>query len=1014
MAKLICPFSAFLAALMLPAASVQAVELQEGAQFSVSPDRTGQRGDIRTALLLYDRGLFGKAREMFCTIAAADGDIDAEGYAVLCSLKMRLPGSRTDAENYLERYPEGMLCGQIRYADALNRFDDGEYAAAASAFADIKEKVLFRTQRPEYLFKKAHCAYECGDNSSALAQFKALSSMKRSDYTAPASYMAGYICYGMKDFSEAADWFGKSSGDSRFAPMSAYYLAECHFMMDDYGYLAEKGPELLDVVPEECLPKLNRLISESFLVLGNAEQARKYYDANAAQSAPSDRSDYFYAGSVLYAVKDYQGAIDNFSMMKDRSDSIGQVADYKLGYSYIMTRNKVSALDAFKAAAAAGYDKSIAEDAYFNYAKLSFDLNSDGSVFGKYLEKYPDSGKDEMIYGYMAVAALQKHDYAGAIEAYDHIDDLDPVMRSNYMKANYLRASELISSGSYRSAEPCLKAAAYYSDKRSMFNQMSRYWLAESYYRDDRFDDALDVYTQLYNISALYGMDESWLIPYGIAYCHFKKENYSAAASWFTKYLEGDKVKWRKDAMLRYADCLFMQKDYAGSAAAYDRILSSYPDADDIYPLYQASVAYGLSGNTGKKISLLENVRKSSPSAFFYPEALFELGRSYLTDGKDDQAMSVYKSLVEDVKDSTYVARALIELGMISRNRSDNDAALGYYKTVIEKMPLSGYADDALLAVESIYQSENDPQSYLDYIDKLGKSSLKTADEKEMMIFNAAEQIYLSENYQKALVALKSYLDSYPDGAKVPQAYFYMAECYRNTGKPEQACDFYTKVMDAGEGSYSELACLNYARLSYDLQRYDDAYNAYASLQEMASIENNRYAAKVGMMESAFRARNYDAAIACADDVLADSRTDSDTGRVAEYIKAKSCLATSRRDEAYAVFGKLAQNPGTPEGAEAAYLMILDCYDRGDFDQVETKVYAFSDSAEGQTYWLAKAFIVLGDSFVETGEYDQAMATFKSIRDGYSPSEEGDDIADNVKMRISKLEEIMQQDTAEN
>ena len=88
MAKLICPFSAFLAALMLPAASVQAVELQEGAQFSVSPDRTGQRGDIRKALLLYDRGLFGKAREMFCTIAAADGDIDAEGYAVLCSLKM--------------------------------------------------------------------------------------------------------------------------------------------------------------------------------------------------------------------------------------------------------------------------------------------------------------------------------------------------------------------------------------------------------------------------------------------------------------------------------------------------------------------------------------------------------------------------------------------------------------------------------------------------------------------------------------------------------------------------------------------------------------------------------------------------------------------------------------------------------------------------------------------------------------------------------------------------------------
>lgn len=1013
MTKLVCSVSAFLAALSLNAAAAGSAAPAETVPYAAGPDRTGQRGDFRKALLLYERGMFGKAMEKFGAMADS-GDPEAEGYAVLCALKMRLPGSTGDAMDYLERYPVGVLSVQIRYACALCIFDDGDFPKAAEAFAGIKEKALYRTQRPEYLFKKAYSAYECGDYDSALAQFSVLGRMKNPDYSASSCYMAGYICYLKKMFSEAAGWFAKSSEDGRFAPMSGYYLAECHFMMDDYGYVTDKGPGLLETVPEDCRPRLNRLISESFLVMGDARKARMYYDANAGKTVPAGRSDYFYAGSLLYAVADYQGAIDNFSMMKDRTDSIGQVADYKLGYSYIMTRNKVSALEAFKAAAAAGYDRSISEDAYFNYAKLSFDLNNDGSVFGKYLEKYPDSGKDELIYGYMAVAALQKHDYAGAIEAYDHIDELDPVMKGNYMKANYLRASELISAGSYRSAEPCLKAAVYYSDRRSMFSQMSRYWLAESYYRDDRYDDALNVYMQLYNISALYGMDESWLIPYGIAYCHFKKEDYPEAASWFARYLEGDKVRWRKDAMLRYADCLFMQKDYTGAAAAYGKVLDAYPDTGDIYPLYQASVSYGLAGDNARKISLLENVTDASPSSFFYPEAMFELGRSYLVEGNDRKAADIYRKLVAEVKDSTYVARSLIELGMISRNRSDNEAALGYYKTVIEKMPMSGYADDALLAVESIYQSENDPQSYLDYIYKLGKSSLKTADEKEMMIFSAAEQIYLSENYQKALVSLKSYLDKYPEGAKVPQAYFYMAECYRKTGKPEQACDFYTKVMDAGDGSYSELACLNFARLSYDLQRYEDAYNAYVSLSDMAAIENNRYTAKVGMMRSAFKARDFGTAVVRADDVLADSRTGEDMKREAEYVKARSCLATSRRDEAYEIFGRLAMSPDTPEGAEAAYLMILDCYDRGDFPQVEAKVYAFSDSADGQTYWLAKSFMVLGDSFVDSGEYEQAMATFRSIRDGYSPSGDGDDILDNVRMRIRKLEEIMQQEAAGN
>ena len=94
-------------------------------------------------------------------------------------------------------------------------------------------------------------------------------------------------------------------------------------------------------------------------------------------------------------------------------------------------------------------------------------------------------------------------------------------------------------------------------------------------------------------------------------------------------------------------------------------------------------------------------------------------------------------------------------------------------------------------------------------------------------------------------------------------------------------------------------------------------------------------------------------------------------------------------------------------GAEAAYLMVMDSYDKGDFDKVEEKVYAFSETGSGQTYWLAKCFIILGDSFVEKGELKQAKATFESVRDGYTPSEGGDDIHDNVNMRLRKLDELI-------
>ena len=54
-------------------------------------------------------------------------------------------------------------------------------------------------------------------------------------------------------------------------------------------------------------------------------------------------------------------------------------------------------------------------------------------------------------------------------------------------------------------------------------------------------------------------------------------------------------------------------------------------------------------------------------------------------------------------------------------------------------------------------------------------------------------------------------------------------------------------------------------------------------------------------------------------------------------------------------------------------------------------------------YWLAKSYIVLGDSFVAQGNKEQAKATFESILEGYKP-EVKDEIAGQVKLRLSRLE----------
>ena len=970
-------------------------------------DDSGRKA-FREALKLYDHSMLSASRNAFGDIKGESLSSDPEGFEVLTQVRAAAPGYETVMNSFLERNPHSFLVPQIMWHHAMNLFDAQEYDLAGDVLGNIKVKSLMKGQKTQYLFTKAYCDLEARDLESAEANFRSVENEPFSDYTAPSRYALGYINYVNRDFGEAVGWFEKARKDSRFAQMSNYYIMESRFMLGDHEFVTRNGDEMYEAVPQERRPHLARIISESWMVLGDADNARRYLDLNAQGGGqPKSRTDWFFKGSVLYAVEDYKGAVDAYSMMGEKRDSIGQVALYQTGFSYIQMKNKVAAMAAFKEAASLEFDADIVEDAHFNWAKLAFDLNSDTSVFQDYLKRYPDLKKGDRIYGYIAVAALYNRDYEGAVNAFDQIDELDDDMRNNYMKANYLRANQLINNGSYRMAIPCLKVAAYYSDKGGRFNQLTRFWLAESYYRNDQYREAREMFMDLYNTSALYGRAESYQISYNIAYCYFKEGDYASAARWFDEYLGESTVKFRKDAMERRADCHFMRSDYKSAASAYDQVVRNYFNVNDIYPYYQAAISYGLSKDVLRKIEVLSNVLEASPSSKFYPEALFELGRTHAVRENDDEAMRCFRILADNVKDSTFVAKAYVEMGSISRNQSQFNDALGYYKTVVEKMPLSGYAEDALAAIESIYQTKNEPEEYIAYIETIGKGATKTADEKEDMIFNSAEQIFLSENYERALVSLISYQEKYPDGRHGYKSDFYMAESYKNLGKLEQACDSYRKVIEGGEGSFVELSMLNFANLSYRLEKWDDAYGGYSSLFSSALLENNKFVAMTGMMRSAYKGHKWASAIENADHLLFDTRSDDAVKKEAEYIKAKSYLATSRRDEAFRIMENLAEDVSGAYGAEAAYMLIQDCYDRGEFTEVENKVYAFSDAESPQVYWLAKSFIVLGDSFAERGEMEQAKATFESVRDGYEPEGPDDDVLDNVNMRLKKMQEMM-------
>ncbi len=928
-----------------------------------------------------------------------------EAMGVLCAIKLERPNLDARVEAFEREYPYSPELSSLKFHHSLYYFGKNDYSRALLIMDSVEKRHLQRDEKLEYSFNHAYCDMRVGKNREAMTEFEQLVSMPQHKFTPSSIYYLAYIYYINREFDMAVPLFNRLVKDDRYSLLSRYYLAESHFMLKNYDYVIAEGTSLYEDLTGDYKIRITRILSEAYFDKGNTKEAKKYLDIYTKSGTHLSRKDNYFAGVISYSLEGYLSAINEFGKVASKDDTLGQSAYFHLGNSYLKIKNKHEALKAFKAASETDFDKILKEEALFNYAKLAFDVNSDIAPFNQYLTDYPSSEKSDEINNYIGTAFLLSKNYKSAIEALTKINNPQQQTTLNLQKAAFFRGMQLFSTASYRSAINSFNLSINNGTYNKELVLLTSFWLAESHYRANEFARAVKINTELINNKSFLKSAEYPTSVYNLAYAYFKSENYLEAMTFFKQYLDfaPNRRSMTTEAKTRLADCYFMMREYDRAAELYEEVIGKGYNSNDIYAAYQGAISYGLIAKDEKKITMLKDIVANRPNSILYPKALYELGRTYVQVSDNQKAIESFNLLLQNEKDSTFYSKSLLELGMINTNMAHYEEALINYSTIVEKKPMSEEAESALLGIESIYQIQNKPEEYLAYLERIGRGESKSVGEKEMMLFNSAEQIFLSGNYNDAQKSLKSFITKYPNGAKTPLAYFYLGEALNKLGKPELAADAYLKVMESEESSFAELSTLNYGKISLALEKYDKAIQAFETLSLIAKLENNKFEAKVGKMRAYYYNKDYSSAISNAKNLLASEKLPPVLSDEANYIIAKSLLITGKRGEATPILQKLASNTISPEGAEASYLLVIDAYDEGDFKSVEERVYAFSDSKTPHTYWLAKSFIVLGDSFAERDEWEQAEATFKSIKEGYKPQKENDDVLEQIDMRLKKI-----------
>ena len=920
----------------------------------------------------------------------------------LCAYELRDNEAEQIMLAFLRRYPESVHINDVRFMLAMYYCEREEYSTARKYLDKVSYKALTNDNKERYNMRLGYIEFTSGSHDEAYKLFSTLS--PTGNYADHAVYYKSYIHYARGEYKEAYKGFDSLRKSDNYSKVIPYYLFQIEFARGNYQYVVKSGDELLKQSVEVERTELMRVIAEAWYRLQGYNKSFIYMAMYQRSGGKMGREENYILGYSAYRSTDYATAIEALRKVAEGSDELAQNAMYHLADCYIRRDDKKQAIRAFSMAADEKFNNEISEDALFNYGKLLFEtgggtLNESINILTRYVTKYPDSERADDARELLIAAYYNSHDYEMAYKAIKAFPNPDGTQRAALQKIAYFNGLEAFTAGDFEKAKAALEEAQKIGVSPK-YNALCLFWLGEIEYKSGNYAKAISYY-DYYLRRAPKSEREYKLALYNLGYAHFTQKNMAKSQKAFEGfvwlYKEAD--RYRADAFNRLGDAQYSQRKYADAVKSYEGAVS-LGTAEQDYAKYQRAISLGLAGKTTAKIGALRQMQGEN-CGDYNDDAAYELGRTYVSLGRYSDGASVLEGFVEKYPQSPYYTPALLDLGLVHFNLGNSDKSLHYYDKIISSAPQSAAAKDAIQSVREIYVAKGSINDYFAYAERTGVECDLSLMARDSLSFRSAQNIYLADRTAEAISHLKGYLENYPKGYYTNDALFCLSDCYLKSDSLDRAVESLKLLAEQPQNQYTVPVVEKLAQVTFDNQMYDEAASAFRRKYELADGAVARTEAANGYAESVLLRQDDDALMAMANDL--DTLADVDAAMLRRVRFAKAKVHTSRNEvnEARKIYELLAADVTNIEGAESAYRVIEALFAEAKLDECEQKIYALADSKTPHSYWLGKAFILLGDIYVQRNDTFQAKATYRSVVDGYTPADDG--IVAEAQAKLEKL-----------